>query len=83
MKCKAVKTKDERLSEINFGKMVRKLRIKFKYTQDELASRASLTSQTINTIENHGQNVGIGTIKLLAKAFNMTLSEFFAHFEDK
>jgi HTH-type transcriptional repressor of puuD len=82
MKKKNEKTREERIAEINFGKMIRKLRNEFKYTQNDLADRTNLTTQTISTIENHGQNLGIGTIKLFAIAFDMTMSEFFSHFEE-
>lgn len=82
LKQKSRKTKDERVVEINFGKMIKKLRIKFEYTQNDLADKTDLSTQTISNIENHGQNVGIGTIKLFANAFNMSMSEFFSHFEE-
>ena len=82
MKKKENKSVEERMAEINFGKMIKMLRGKFNYTQDDLADKTNLTTQTISTIENHGQNVGIGTIKLFASAFNMTIAELFSYFEE-
>lgn len=83
MKSKAIKRHVERVAEINFGKLIKKLRMKFNYTQNDLADKTGLTTQTISTIENHGQNVGIGTIKLFAIAFDMTMSDFFSYYEEK
>ena len=82
MKKKNEKTKEERLAEINLGKHIKKKRLEFKYTQNDLADKTNLTTQTISNIENHGQNVGIGTVKLFANAFNMSLPEFFSDFEE-
>ena len=82
MKSKIVKSREERVAEINFGKMIKKLRIQFNYTQEDLADKAKVTPQTISIIENHGQNVGIGTIKMFAKAFNMSILELFNYFEE-
>ena len=82
MKKRNDKTVEERNVEINFGKMVKNLRSKFNYTQNDIANKTNLTTQTISTIENHGQNVGIGTIKLFAMAFDMTISEMFSYLEE-
>ncbi len=82
MKKRNDKTVEERNVEINFGKMVKNLRSKFNYTQNDIADKTNLTTQTISTIENHGQNVGIGTIKLFAMAFDMTISEMFSYLEE-
>lgn len=82
MKKENEKTNEERNVEINFGKMIRRLRNEFKYTQNDLADRTNLTTQTISSIENRGQNLGIGTIKLLAMAFGMSIAELFSHFEE-
>ena len=76
------KTFEEKNAEINFGNMIKKLRKEFNYTQNDIADRTNLSTQTISRIENCGQNVGIGTIKLFALAFNMPMSEFFSHFEE-
>lgn len=82
MKEKRNKTREERVAEINFGKMIKKLREEYGYTQEILVDKTKLTTQTISNIENHGQNVGIDTIVLFAKAFNMTLTELFTYFEE-
>ena len=83
MKRKTMKIHEERVAEINFGKLIKKLRLLFNYTQNDLAEKTGLTTQTISSIENHGQNIGIGTIKLFAMAFNMSMNEFFNHYEEK
>ena len=82
MKKNESKTLEEKMVEINFGKMIKRLREKFNYTQDCLADKTNLTNQTISNIENHGQNVGIGTIMLFAKAFNMSISELLTYYEE-
>lgn len=71
------------ITKEKFSKMVKKLRIELKYTQDDLADKSKLTFQTISTIENHPQNVTLGTIKLLADGFGMTISELFSHLEEE
>ena len=83
MKSKAKKKREERLAEIAFGKLIKELRLEYNYTQEYLADQTGFATQTISAIENHGQNVGIGTIKLFAMAFDMTIPELFSRFEDK
>lgn len=83
MKKKEEQKLEEKEAEINFGKMVKRIRKELNLTQNVIADRTNLTTQTISTIENHGQNVGIGTIKLFAMAFNMTLAEMFSYYEEQ
>ena len=82
MKKKQEQSLEEKNAEINFGKMVKRIRKELNLTQNDVADRTELTTQTISHIENHGQNLGIGTIKLFAIAFNMTLAEMFSYYEE-
>ena len=77
MKRKQGKSKEERTVEISFGKLIKRLRREYNFTQKQLAHKTGFTPQTISSIENYGQNVGIDTIKLFADSFEITLSELF------
>ena len=68
--------------EISFGRMIKRLRKKFGYTQEKLVDKSNISAQTISCIENRGQNVKLKSIVLFAKAFDMTLEEFFSYFEE-
>ena len=76
------KTAIERKTEIRFGIMIKELRLKYNYTQSILAEKANISTQTLSSIENYGQNVGIGTIKSFADAFGLTLAELFSDYEE-
>lgn len=82
MKRKQGKSKEERAIEKSFGKLIKRLRLEYKFTQKQLAHKTGFTPQTISSIENYGQNVGIGTIKLFAMAFDMTVPELISLLED-
>ena len=61
------------ITKEKFSKMVKKLRMELNYRQEDLVNKSGLTFQTISKIENHPQNVTLGTIRLLADGFGMTM----------
>ena len=83
MKRKQGKSKEERAIEKSFGKLIKRLRLEYKFTQKQLAHKTGFTPQTISSIENYGQNVGIDTSKLFADSFEITLSELFRRLEEE
>ena len=71
------------ITKEKFSKMVKKLRMELNYRQEDLVNKSGLTFQTISKIENHPQNVTLGTIRLLADGFGMTMSELFSYLEEE
>lgn len=51
-----------------FGAKVRSIRIQKKLTQEELAHEIGWEKSHISKVENHGQNVSLVTIFLIARA---------------
>ena len=76
------KTQKEIDAEKNFGEIVKMLREKHSYSQETLATKTNLTIETIQNIENYGQNIELDTIVLFAKAFGISLVELFTYFEE-
>ena len=55
---------------------IKELRKINKLTQDELSYRAGIGRSTLGNIETAQNDVTFSKVNKLAKAFNMTLSEF-------
>ena len=59
------------------GKRVRELRNKLGISQEELADMVELDRTYITSVECGRRNISIVNIVKLAKAWNVTLAEFF------
>lgn len=64
-----------------FGKRIKELRKRFKYSQSELSALADIDKGSLQRIER-GYNSTLKTFRRLANAFEISLSELF-DFEDK
>lgn len=60
-----------------FGLRVRELRKKSKLTQSELAEKIGLSTNFIGMVERGERNTSVDKIFKLAKAFNISLAQFF------
>lgn len=58
-------------AHLTSGEIVRILREKNDYSQNDLASKTHLTQATISSIENNRINLGIDRAKTLAKALHI------------
>ncbi len=58
------------------AKRIKELRKLNGFTQDELAFRANIGRSTLGNIETAQNDVTFSKINKIAKAFNMSLSEF-------
>ena len=58
------------------AKRIKELRSKYGYTQDELSYKAGIGRSTLGNIETAQNDVTFTKINKIAKAFNLTLSEF-------
>lgn len=57
---------------------IKKIRIDRDMTQEELASKAGVSRQTICTLENNeGMSAKVGTLVKLASALDVNVSDFF------
>lgn len=70
---------DEELKKM-FGKRIKQLRKKYKFSQSELSALANIDKGSLQRIER-GYNPTLKTFRRLANAFEITLSELF-DFED-
>jgi len=61
----------------NFGKRVRELRNKIGLSQEKFSFECELDRTYIAGIERGKRNVSIVNIEKIAKAFNMSVSDFF------
>ena len=59
------------------GQRIKELRIKQGLSQEEFAFRCELDRTYITSLERGKRNVSLTNLEKIAKAFNMTLSEFF------
>lgn len=59
------------------GRRVKELRNKLGISQEELADLVGLDRTYITSVERGRRNISIVNIEKLAKALNVTLSEFF------
>ena len=58
------------------AKRIKELRKLHKFTQDELSYRAKIGRSTLGNIETAQNDVTFSKVNRIAKAFNMSLSEF-------
>ena len=63
--------------KITVGKRIKELRNNLGISQEELADIAELDRTYITSVEGGKRNISIVNIEKLAKALNITLSEFF------
>lgn len=63
--------------KIAVGKRIKELRNKLGISQEELADIAELDRTYITSVECGKRNISIVNVEKLAKALNVSLSEFF------
>lgn len=61
----------------NFGSRIQELRKKNNLTQSELAEKMGLSTNFIGMVERGERNTSVDKIFKLAKAFNISLAQFF------
>ena len=61
----------------NFGLRIQELRKKNNLTQSELAEKIGLSTNLIGMVERGERNTSVDKIFKLAKAFNISLAQFF------
>ncbi len=59
------------------GQRIKELRTKLGLSQEEFAFRCELDRTYITSLERGKRNISLTNLEKIAKAFNMTLSEFF------
>lgn len=59
------------------GKRIKELRQKYGISQEEFAFRCNLDRTYITSLERGKRNVSLENLEKIAKAFDMTLSQFF------
>lgn len=59
------------------GQRIKELRTKQGLSQEEFAFKCDLDRTYITSLERGKRNVSLENLEKIAKAFNMTLSEFF------
>lgn len=64
----------------NFGSRIQELRKKNNLTQSELAEKIGLSTNFIGMVERGERNTSVDKIFKLAKAFNISLAQFFETF---
>ena len=62
---------------VSVGKRIRELRNGMHISQEDLADLAELDRTYITSVERGNRNISIINIEKIAKALNITLSEFF------
>lgn len=60
-----------------FGRRVKELRIERDLTQSELAEKVGLSNNFIGMVERGERNTSVDKIFKLAKAFDISLTQFF------
>ncbi len=58
------------------AKRIKELRKKNNYTQDDLSDLSNIARSTLGNIETASNDITFSKLNQLAKAFNMSLSEF-------
>ncbi len=58
------------------AKRIKELRKLYKYTQDDLSYKSGVARSTLGNIETAQNDIVFSKLNKLAKAFDMTLSEF-------
>lgn len=61
----------------NFGSRIQELRKKNNLTQSELAEKIGLSTNFIGMVERGERNTSVDKIFKFAKAFNISLAQFF------
>ena len=61
---------NEELARLNLVSEIKKLRLKNKYTQKELAQKAQMPQSVIARIESGEHSFSLGTLGRIAKVFN-------------
>lgn len=64
-----------------YGRVVRKIRLEQRISQEELADRSNLHRTYISDIELGKRNVSLENIERIAMSLNKSLSEFFKEIE--
>ena len=64
-------------SRVLFGKRIRELRLKQKWSQEKLAETASLSTAYVSDIERGRRNVGLTIVLKLARAFKVDAGKLF------
>lgn len=59
------------------GQRIKELRTKQGLSQEEFAFKCNLDRTYITSLERGKRNISLENLEKIAKAFNMTLSEFF------
>lgn len=59
------------------GQRIKELRTKQGLSQEEFAFKCDLDRTYITSLERGKRNISLKNLEKIAKAFNMTLSEFF------
>lgn len=59
------------------GRRIKELRTKQGLSQEEFAFKCDLDRTYITSLERGKRNISLENLEKIAKAFNMTLSEFF------
>ena len=59
------------------GQRIKELRTKLGLSQEEFAFKCDLDRTYITSLERGKRNISLENLEKIAKAFNMTLSEFF------
>jgi len=62
---------------VNFGKKVKKERLKKNLSQEELAARAGVHRTYIGMIERAEKNITLGNIVRIAKALDLKIIDLF------
>jgi len=60
----------------NFANRIKTLRKQYGYTQDDLSEISNIARSTLGNIETASNDVTLSKVYNLAKAFNLSLSEF-------
>ncbi len=63
--------------KIKVGQRIKDLRIKQGLSQEEFAFKCNLDRTYITSLERGRRNISLENLEKIAKAFNMTLSQFF------
>lgn len=68
---------EEKKNLKTFGSRIQELRKKNNLTQSELAEKIGLSTNFIGMVERGERNTSVDKIFKLAKAFNISLAQFF------
>lgn len=69
--------------EVSIGRRVRLLRQRLQLTATDLAAQAGLSPGMLSKIENGGTSPSLSTLRALARALNVPMTNFFADFEER